>query len=342
MKGSSLFVSVAITATVLVSRPGLAQTAVADFYRGKTIRVVVGYPPPSTFDLYARLLVRHMPRHVPGHPTMILQTMPGAGGLSATGYVASAAARDGMTLLAPNPVNVTEPLLSPERTKFDARDFQWVGSLNSEISTCGFWNNKATSIDDLRNKELTLGATGPAAGSTVDVRTLQSTLGFKFKIVTGYQSLTDMSLAAERGELDGHCGITVTTLKTTLADAFKAGVVRIPIQMGQTKHADLPNVPNAFDLVQKTEDRQVLEFIFGPWLFGRSVTAPAGVPSDRVEALRAAFAATTRDPAFLEEAEKTGLEVQPLSGPKIAEQVALIYRTPAAVIERVRRIVQAQ
>jgi tripartite-type tricarboxylate transporter receptor subunit TctC len=341
MKRLGLSVSVAIAATLLVVRPGSATTAVADFYRGKTIRVIVGYPPPSTFDTYARLLTRHMPRYVPGSPGMIVQSMPGAGSLNATSYVAAAAPRDGTVLGAPNPVNTTEPLLSPERTRFDSRAFQWLGSMNSEISTCGFWNNSAATIDDFLTKELTVGATGPASGTTVDVRTLQNIFGYKFKVITGYQGLTQLSLASERGELDGHCGITVTTLKANLWEQFRKGVVKIPIQMGLTKHPDLPTVPNAFDLAEKEEDRQVLAFIFGPWLYGRGVTAPPGIPPERLAALREAFHATMRDPAFLIEAEKSGLEIQPLGPEKISAQIELIYKTPVPVIERIRKIVQA-
>ena len=157
--------------TQVTTRAG-AQDQVAAFYRGKTIQAVVGYPPGSTFELYLRLFVRHLDRHVPGNPAVIVQHMPGAGSLKATGYLASVAPKDGLVIGMPNPVNTTEPLIDPERTKFDPRQFNWLGSLNSEISTCGFWAKDIKTVDDLKRRQVVVGATGPSSGSTVDARVL--------------------------------------------------------------------------------------------------------------------------------------------------------------------------
>ena len=147
---------------------------------------MVGYPPGSTFELYLRLFTQHMARHVPGNPNIIVQHMPGAGSLKATGYLAAVAARDGLTIGMPNPVNTIEPLIDPERSKFDPRQFNWLGSLNSEISTCGIWNKSIKTVDDLKSKQVALGATGPSSGSAVDAKVLVALLGLNFKIVTGY------------------------------------------------------------------------------------------------------------------------------------------------------------
>ena len=312
-----------------------AQDAAA-FYRGKTIQAVIGYPPGSTFELYLRLFTQHMTRHVPGQPNIIVQHMPGAGSLKATGYLATVAARDGLTIGMPNPVNTIEPLIDPERSKFDPRRFNWLGSLNSEISTCGIWNKAIKTVDDLKSKQVAVGATGPSSGSAVDAKVLAALLGFNFKVVTGYPGLTEVRLASNRGEVDGYCGLLVSSIKTDTADDYKSGRMTVAIQMGLKKHDEFPNVPNAFDLVTKEEDRQLFRLIFGPWTYGRPLLAPPDVPADRVAALRNAVKATLDDPQFRAEAKKINLEIQPAAPDAIGKVLADIYATPQPVLERAR------
>ncbi|MDB5652024.1 MAG: tripartite tricarboxylate transporter family receptor, partial [Hyphomicrobiales bacterium] len=192
---------------------GTVKAADADsFFAGKTIRILVGYPPGSTFDNYARLATRHIGRHIPGNPTVIVQNMPGAGGLTATSNAANVAAPDGLTLALINPVNAMEPILNPDVAKFDARRFKWIGSMNSEVGTCGFWNDKIRSLDDLKSTTATLGATGPSSGSTLDAKAIQGILGLNFKMVLGYPGLNDVRLAAENKEVDGFCGLQVSAI----------------------------------------------------------------------------------------------------------------------------------
>ncbi len=312
-----------------------AQDAAA-FYRGKTIQAVVGYPPGSTFELYLRLFTQHMARHVPGNPNIIVQHMPGAGSLKATGYLATVAARDGLTIGMPNPVNTIEPLIDPDRSKFDPRQFNWLGSLNSEISTCGIWNKSIKTVDDLKSKQVALGATGPSSGSAVDAKVLVALLGLNFKIVTGYPGLTEVRLAANRGEVDGYCGLLVSSIKTDTADDYKSGRMTVALQMGLKKHDEFPNVPNAFDLVTKEEDRQLFRLIFGPWTYGRPLLAPPGVPVERIEALRNAVKATLDDPQFRAETKKINLEIQPTAPAAIEKVLGDIFATPQPVLERAR------
>jgi len=329
----------AIAIVICAGAPGaMAQTSVEDFYKGKTIRHIVGYPTGATFDTYSRALARHMGRHIPGAPNIIIQNMPGAGSLVATNYLANVAPKDGSVIGMPNPVNTVDPLLNPQQSKFDARRFAWIGSMNTEISTCGFWSGKVKTIDDLRTQEVIVGSTGPSAGSTLDSRVISSVLGFNFKIVTGYPGLAEARLAAQQGELDGHCGLVVSSLKADLWDDYKKGVFTVPVQMGLTRHPDLPDVPNAFDEVKSDQDRQVLTLIFGPWTYGRPVLAPEGIPEDRLSALRAAFSATLKDEAFLAEARKLNLEIQPLGPDAIMETITRIYETPDEVIQHTRKI----
>jgi tripartite-type tricarboxylate transporter receptor subunit TctC len=313
----------------------IAQDA-ASFYRGKTIQAVVGYTPGSTFELYLRLFVQHMGRHVPGNPSIIVQHMPGAGSLKATGYLATLAPKDGTTIGMPNPVNTIEPLIDPERSKFDPRQFAWLGSLNSEISTCGMWAKDIKGLDDLKRRQVTVGATGPASGSAVDAKVLSVLLGLDFKLVTGYPGLTEVRFAANRGEVDGYCGLLVSSIKTDTSEELASGRMSVAIQMGLQKHRDFPNVPNAFDLVTKEEDRQLFRLIFGPWTYGRPLIAPPGTQQDRVEALRGAVRATLADPQFVAETKRINLEIQPMEPDAIEKVVAEIFNTPAPVVERAR------
>jgi tripartite-type tricarboxylate transporter receptor subunit TctC len=327
---------------VLTTEAKAQEDQVAAFYRGRTVQAIVGYTSGSTFELYLRTFIRHLGRHIPGNPTIIIQQMPGAGSLKATTFLANVAPKDGSVIGMPNPVNTTEPLIDPENAKFDPRSFNWLGSLNSEISTCGFWNKDLKTLADLKGREVVVGSTGPSSGSTVDARVLGALTGINFKFVTGYPGLAEVRLAAERGEVDGHCGLLVSSIKTEVWDAFKAGRFSVPVQMALQKHVELPNVPNAYDLVTKEEDRQLFRLIFGPWSYGRPLLAPPGTPKERVEALRAAFMATVADPQFLAEAQKINMEIQPTAPDAIEKLVDDLLRTPAPVVERARVLLGAQ
>jgi len=339
--GWSCLALTAAAQIVLATNAG-AQDQVAAFYRGRTVQAVVGYTPGSTFELYLRMFVRHLARHIPGNPNIVVQHMPGAGSLKATGYLASVGPKDGSVIGMINPVTIIEPMIDPANAKFDARTFNWLGSLNTEISTCGFWNKDLKTLTDLKRRQIVVGSTGPSSGSTVDARVLGPLAGINFKVVPGYPGLTEVRLAAERGEVDGHCGLLVSAIKTDVWEAFKAGRISVPVQMGLQKHTELPDVPNAYDLATKEEDRQLFGLIFGPWAFGRPLLAPPDTPKDRVAALQAAFKAAVADPAFLAEAQKINMEIQPTEPPAIAKVVDDILKTPQPVVERARGLLGAQ
>jgi tripartite-type tricarboxylate transporter receptor subunit TctC len=268
----------------------------------------------------------------------VVQHPPGAGSLKATNYLATVAAKDGLTFGMPNPVNTIEPLIDPKNSRFDPRTFVWLGSLNSEISTCGFWAKDLRTLDDLKKREVVVGSTGPASGSTVDARVLGSLAGIKFRVVPGYPTLNDIRLAAERGETDGFCGLLVSALKTDYWEAYKSGKMAVPVQMGLAKHPELPNIPNAYEFVTKEDDRQLFQLIFGPWTYGRPLFVPPGTPPERVAALRSAVVATLKDTGFIAETGKLNLEIQPSSPETIAKLVDQILRTPEPVIERARQV----
>ena len=331
--------------TMLAVAAGSAMAAddpVAGFYRGRTVQAIVGYTPGSTFEFYLRAFAPHFARHVPGNPTIVIQHMPGAGSLKATTYLANLALKDGSVFGIINPVNTIEPLIDPANARFDPLAFMWLGSLNSEISTCAFWSRDLKTLADLRRRAVVVGSTGPSSGSTVDARVLAQLIGINFKIVTSYPGLAEVRLAAERGEVDGHCGLQVAAIKSLLWDDFKAGRFSVPIQMGLRKHPDMPEVPNAYDLAASEEDRALFRLNFGPWSYGRPLLAPPGTPIDRVEALRRAFTDTLADPQFLADAQRLNMEVQPTARQVIERLLAEILRTPAPVVERARVVLGVQ
>lgn len=328
-----------ITACLIAAAaPAFAQDKLASHFAGKTVRIVVGYPSGSGFDVYARTVSRYMGKHIPGKPTVIVQNMPGAGGLTSVAYMANVAPRDGLTLALINPVNSTEPLLNPEVAKFDSTKFRWLGSVNTDVQTCVFWTQKAKSIEDMRNVELVLGATGPSSGSALDAKALQGLLGFKFRIVMGYPGIADIRLAAEKGEVDGHCGMPLAQIKTDIWEGFTSGRIKALVQIATADYPELKGIPNAFDLARNEDDRKILKLVFAPWTYGRPMLAPPETPADVVAALREAFDATMKDPAFLAEAKQINLDVNPLDGAAVEKLVGEIFATPKPLVERTRAI----
>ena len=316
------------------------QDVLAAFFTGRTIQAVVGFQGGSTYDLNLRAFSRHVGKHLPGNPSVIVQNMPGAGSLTATLYIANVAARDGSVIGIHNPTNLIEPLINPQ-VKFDPAALGWIGSIADEHTSCGFWAKDINTLADLKTREIAIGATGGTAGSAVEGRLVSAMLGLKFRIVEGYRGLAEVRLAAERGEVDGHCALFRSVLTSEQREAYKAGRIKIPIQIGLTSHPDFTGIPNLFDLADE-QDKAVLRLTIGQWRFARPISLPAGVAPDRVAAWRAAFDATMKDPGFLTDMEKAGLPVHPLAGPQIQPMVAEMMSTPQAVIDRARTFIKGK
>ncbi len=314
-----------------------AQESVEAFYAGKVLRVVVGYPSGTVYDAYARLTLRHMVRHIPGKPTGIVQNAPGAGGLNALVSVAHVAPKDGLSLGMASPGYSVDLLLDPASAKFDGRRVNWIGSVASETGACVFWNGKGKTIEAMRAGELVIGGTGPTSSTYYEPRTLETLFGFKFRYVHGYPSTVDIRFAADKGEVDGLCGLASSTVVRDMGEQLKSGVVAVPLQTGLATNPDLA-APNAMDLATSREERQILTLVFGPAAYFRPLMGAEGVPPERVAALRAAFDATMKDPEFLSEMARGKLDVRPMSGAAITATIAGIFATPAQVVERTRRI----
>jgi tripartite-type tricarboxylate transporter receptor subunit TctC len=308
----------------------------ADFYRGKTIRNIIGFGPGDSFDLYARLVARYLGAHIPGNPTIVVQNMPGAGSLNALNYVMNVAPRDGTVIGMVNPVATIQPLLQPDLVKFDPRTIDWIGSLATDYYTCGFWTADKVSLKDLQGQQVLVGSTAITGATYAGDMVFMSTLHLNFKVVPGYGDMAQLNHAAESGEVRGHCGVMATTLKSTLWQTYTDKKLQIAVRASLTADPDLPNVPNAFDLVTSEEDREVLLLLAGPWYYGRPMFAPPGLPQERLAVLRTAFEAMVKDPAFLDDAKTQRADIHPIPGSEVSDTINKIYAIPAAVLDRAR------
>jgi tripartite-type tricarboxylate transporter receptor subunit TctC len=313
----------------------------ADFFKGRTIQFFVGYEAGSGYDLYARLLARHYGASIPGHPNVIVQNMPGAGSIKAANYLHEVAPRDGTQIGMTGRGTPMTPLLGGKGATFkDDKSFTWIGSMNNEVSVCVAWQGTGVkTIQDAMQRELTTSATSLGADdTTVFPSVLNAMIGTKFKWITGYPGGAAMNLAMERGEAQGRCGWSWSSVKSTQPDWLKDGKISLLLQLSLTKHPDLPDVPGIMDFAKDGAQRKVLELIFARQVMGRPVLAPPSLPPDRTQALRRGFDATMKDPAFVADADKGQWEITPVSGEEIEELMARLYRTPPDILDLAKKV----
>lgn len=328
-----LALSTAATVLILCG-PGAAQDA-AGFFRGKTINLIAGFNPGGGADTYARLVARHLGRHVAGNPAVVVRNMQGAGSVVAANYVFNVSPKDGteLGLFAGN--IVIDPLIGGTQHKYDARAFNWIGAPSSDSNVCLSSPKTAfKSIDDALKREMVTGTSGT---STLDFPlTMNNVIGTKFKLVKGYAGSAALRLAMERGEIEGFCGVGYNSMRT--AGMLTPDKANILVQVGLSKNPAMPTVPFVFDYAKTEQDRQIFTLVFG-WLdLERPVAAPPGVPMDRVQALRDGFDKAMKDPALLADAEKVNVGIEPMMGAAIAKFVDDASRTPAAVTTRAAQI----
>ena len=325
-------------ASMLAAPAAISQPSVEDFYRGQTVRIIVASGPGGGYDTFARLLSRHLGRFVPGNPSFTVQHMPGAGGLRAAGYVAQVAPRDGLTFAAVMPAMVTAPLLGLPGANFNPATLRWIGSLNSEVHTCVAWHTtKITTLQEAREKELIVGV---STGSEVMPTSFNALLGTKMKAVTGYQDGPTVLLAMQRGEVNGRCGWSYSSIASQHPEWVKDKTISILVQL-PTRHADLPHIPLAPELAKTEEDRQTLDFLFGHFMMARSYVLPPDVPAERTAALRAGFDAMVKDEAVQADFAKARHELTPISGTDLNAWVERIHQTPKDVVGRALKLIAA-
>ena len=331
------FVSLGLLCGLLVARPSNAQT-VADFYAGRTINVYIGFSPGGAYDIYARELARFMGRHLPGHPTLVAQSMAGAGGLRAANFLYSVAPRDGTAIGMFSRGLVTAPLLTG--APYDSRKFFWLGSVAPETVLCAVWSTSPiVTWDDMLHKNFVMGGTAPGADSDDYSSVLKNMFGAKLKLVSGYPGGIELNIAMERGEIDGRCGWSWSAIKATSLSWISEKKIRLLVQMGLSKEPELPDVPWIMDRATNDRDRQMLDLLLARQVAAWPFMAPPGLPEDRKAALRQAFDDTMRDPEFLAETRRSGLIVNPVDGAKLDALIAEVYRIPQDVVDAARSTV---
>ena len=333
-------IAAGVIALAALAVPAKAQSA-AEFYQGKSLDLQIGYSVGGGYDLYARLLARHLGKHIPGNPTVVPKNMEGAGSLRLANWLYSAAPRDGTVIGATSRGAAFDPLLNQSGAQFDASKFSWIGSANNEVSVCvALQTSGIASFDDLLTKPLTIGSTGVGDDTYQFPALVNAVLGSKFKIVTGYPGGNDITLALERGEVQGRCGWSWSSIKATRLDWVESKKIIVLVQMSLSKHPELPDVPLVMDLAKTDEERQIFKLIFARQVMGRPYLAPPGVPADRVAALRQAFTDTMTDKEFLSDTEQNKFEINPVNGEQLDALVKEIYRTPAEVTKKAAAILQ--
>jgi tripartite-type tricarboxylate transporter receptor subunit TctC len=329
---------------VLALAPGTAASAqtAAEFYKGKTVELHIGYSAGGGYDLYARMIARHLGKHLPGHPQVVPKNMAGAGGLRLANWLYAAAPRDGTAVGAVSRAMAFEPLLGNKAAQYDGTRFTWIGSANDEVSVCVAWHTSGvTRYEDVLTRELAVGSGGVADDTYQFPAVLNGMLGTKFKMVTGYPGGNEINLAMERNEVQGRCGFPWSTIKATRRDWVDEKKIHLLMQFSLGKHRDLPDVPLVTDLAKNDEQRQVLKLIFGRQVMGRPYAAPPDVPKERAAAIRKAFMDTMADREFLAEVEKAKFEITPVAGDKIESLILNIHRTtPPAVAEKAAALIR--
>lgn len=327
-----------ITARILAvilflgSAGAAAAQSPAEFYKGKTIQLLVGFGPGGEDDVWARTIAKHIGNHMPGNPGMVPVHAPGSGGLLVVNRLYNAAPRDGSVVGMINRGIPFEPLLGGQGTQFDAQKINYLGSPGRDTTVCAARKDAAVqTVQDLYSKELTLGGTGSGADTAIYPEFLAALLGMKMKVVKGYKGSHEIQLAMERNEVQGICVAYDSLLRGNLA---RQGQINVLLQAAIQPDPRIGNVPLGLEQAHSADERAALELFFARASMGRPFVAPAGVPADRVAALRVAFQAMLRDPAFLEDARKQRLNVVPITGEQQAAIIANAYKTPPAIIAR--------
>lgn len=330
-----------ISATALalagLTAPALAQ-APADFYKGKNVDMVIGFSVGGGYDVYARTVARFMGEHIPGKPRIVPKNMTGAGSRVAANFVFNVAPKDGTVLATADQSMPLEQAVGDVGITFDTRKFTWIGTPIFENNTLVTWHTSPVkTVADAQRLEVAVGATGFNTSAQYP-QVMNSLLGTKFKIIMGYPGGNEINLAMENGEVAGRGSNNWTSWKSTKPDWIRDKKINIIVQIGLTKAADLPDVPLLMDLAKNEDDRLALKLVSAPPMVGRPVFSTPNVPDDRTKALRDAFDATMKDPAFLEEARKTGLDINPIGGADLQKIVADIIDTPKPVRDRLASI----
>ncbi len=331
----SLFMRATLIGAVAANFMTGAAVAQGVSYEGKTLRMIIPSGAGGGYDAYARALAAHIGDHLPGKPTIVNQNMPGASGMIAINWSYSDnAPKDGSVLIATYNSLLVEPLFNNPQAKYDPRKFEWIGSIGKQQQICLSWHTSPIkSIEQAKEREVVVSATGATGNTAVIPKMLNTLLGTKFKVVTGYTT-TESRLAVERGESEGLCGHSYSTLKASNPDWIINKRINVLMQTGATAQEGLEKVPLLINLVSNPDDKKMLGLLAYPEEMGRPFLMPPGTPKPYVDAMRKAFDETMKDPAFIADAEKARLEINPVTGAKMDAMIKQAFETPKAIIEQ--------
>jgi tripartite-type tricarboxylate transporter receptor subunit TctC len=325
--------TIAAVCLTLLTASAQAQTA-EEFYKGKAVTLVIGFSVGGGYDLYARHLGRHIGKHIPGNPTIVPQNMPGAGSLKAANFLYSAAPKDGSAFGTFARTTGINPLLESGAT-FDGTKFSWLGSVTDDVSTCVTWHTAAVKTwKDFLTKPVTLGGQAVSSEPDIFARLYKNVFGAPIKLVAGYPGTNEISLAMERGEVDGLCGLSWSTIKTRHARWLADKKINIIVQSSFKRVQELGDVPLVMEQTKDPEKIQILKLILAAQEMARPFAAPPGIPPDRKAALVAAFDATMKDPEYLADAQRLKIDVNPVSGRDLDKLLAELYATPKDVVKK--------
>ncbi len=327
----------ALLAAALLAAPAHAQEA--EFYKGKSIDLFIGYAPGGGYDTYARLVARHMGDFIPGKPNFVPKNMAGGGGRVVAGYIFKIAPKDGTAIATADQSLVLQQAIGDPTIQFDVNKFVWIGNPSADNNTAVTWYTTGVkTIDEAKQKEVIVGATGPNTSAQLP-QVMNAILGTKFKIVSGYPGGNEMNLAMEGGEIGSRGSNPWASWKATKPDWVKDKKINILVQIGLTKAVDLPDVPLLIDLATNEDDRAVLKLISAPATIGRPLFGPPGMPPERVATLRKAFDEMVKSKTFLDDAARERLDINPVSGADLAKIVSEIVATPKAIADRLSLII---
>jgi tripartite-type tricarboxylate transporter receptor subunit TctC len=322
-------------AAAAVTRPAVAED-VAAFYKGKTVTILAAHENGTGFDIYARALQRHLHRHIPGNPTVVVQNMPGAGGVVGANWLYNIAPKDGTTFGTFVFTAPFEPLMGNKAARFDPAKFAWIGNMEEGVAVCGV--SKAAGVDkfeDMRSKEVIIGASGQGSALVKSTLAVRNLFDVKMKLVSGYKGTASIKIAMARGEVHGVCSILMSTVRSHWRDDYESGNFRPILQL--SGRARLAGVAHVDDFVKSDDDRQVHGLIFGIQSLGKLYAAPPGVPADRIDALRKALAATMKDAEFLADAARMQIDISPMTGAEVEAVIAKVSAASPAAIERAKQ-----
>jgi tripartite-type tricarboxylate transporter receptor subunit TctC len=337
----TLRLTAACIAAMCLAGANASAQSVEEFYKGKTVTLLIGGGAGGGYDIYYRTLGRHLGKHIPGQPSIVPKNQPAAAGLAAASTLYTTSEKDGSTIGAfPNNVAM-DPLFGNPGARYDPLKLNWIGSIGKLQNVCATWHTSPIkSIAQAKEREVIVAAAGATSNTALMPKVLNALMGTRFKVVAGYDPGSGLTMSIERGEAEGICGLSWSTMKASRPHWIKDHLLNVIVQMGIDKLPDLPNVPAALDLVTDAEKRAVLTLILIRQEPGRPVAAPPGVPADRLAALRAAFEATLKDPEFVAEAEKLQMEIDPLTAAQMEKLLATAYATPKPIVDQAAALLE--